>query len=805
MRILEVRDGFIKFESNEKISLSDFVRINDFEKSYIAQVIQVNNAGSTYNIYAKLIGLYNGSVTAYDRTMPSKDAEIDLFDFNKVVSSFEVKMPLIPFETPDGNKIRLDKDFLDSLLISFDEPKTLKTFADNISKQVQNVVIIDFRGNIGSDKFVAGRDFKLPLNSSSLEFMYEDCLNDATSDSKNLVKDIFKDLAEYSKTVPFVPFGALKTIVDDMVDKSHIFKLLVLKNKLAKFEKLGYFAANESEVKKLDEILGSKNYVIDLSKLDSAFQNRYFEIIFSMLAKSENKPVLIVNASNTLNKKNLKTIVQDTAIRPVLAVHSKFQFLNDIKTMFKNFLIEPSFANFETFKIYKSLLSSLTGENALFIGETSNRLPLVCSIREVDIEQTETAEEETKETAENLEAETEISIEQEESQPETELTEEQKAINEKEEKLIEGYAEDLETPSIDRETNLFDDEDTESFAQETDFHTNIDDTRTLEVPDEIIDMEEEENSEQEESNDDETVVLTEDTLIDEELPVSEETFAEPEEIRETEVTETVIEPETEPEEEIQDILMPDETLIETEPEEIPEYDNVIPQSEEEIIPETENDEFQELDLDDDSEFDEIVELDESEITDDTPVIDITDESEKEEITKEEELDREINEDVDKVFTTIKDDTISDEDLDFIDVLNEENELGEETPEEEIPLGDGMEELIELEDDNTEEGFLEPLEEINDEIPTEVETKDKEILETKSSTTPIVPVYDADIPQEDLVQSDPIEQGDTVVHAKYGTGVVEKMIKYGTKDLYSINFDNVGRRLLDPTLTELKKA
>ena len=54
-------------------------------------------------------------------------------------------------------------------------------------------------------------------------------------------------------------------------------------------------------------------------------------------------------------------------------------------------------------------------------------------------------------------------------------------------------------------------------------------------------------------------------------------------------------------------------------------------------------------------------------------------------------------------------------------------------------------------------------------------------------------------------SDPIEQGDTVVHAKYGTGIVEKMIKYGNKNLYSINFDNVGRRLLDPTLTELKKA
>ena len=42
--------------------------------------------------------------------------------------------------------------------------------------------------------------------------MYQDCLNDATADSKSLIVEIFRDLAEYSRTVPFVPFEALKNI-----------------------------------------------------------------------------------------------------------------------------------------------------------------------------------------------------------------------------------------------------------------------------------------------------------------------------------------------------------------------------------------------------------------------------------------------------------------------------------------------------------------------------------------------------------------------------------------------------------------
>ena len=198
------------------------------------------------------------------------------------------------------------------------------------------------------------------------------------------------------------------------------------------------------------------------------------------------------------------------------------------------------------------------------------------------------------------------------------------------------------------------------------------------------------------------------------------------------------------------------------------------------------------------EFDEIIELDDSEISD-TDIIVELDENPEESLS-EEDLDRSIIEDVDKVFTTIKEDTISDSDLDFIDELNNETEDAIE----EITLSEGMEELDELQDvQDEEDSFLEPLEEVSDSTNEEI-TEEKEILETRSASTPIVPVYGADIPAEDIVMSDDIEQGDTVVHAKYGNGVVEKMIKYGTKTLYSINFDNVGRRLLDPTLTELKK-
>ena len=101
----------------------------------------------------------------------------------------------------------------------------------------------------------------------------------------NKIKEIFQDLAEYSRTVDFLPFSALKTIVDDMVDRAHIFKLLVLKNKLAKFEKEGYFAIAQEEIDSLNRIINLKSSVLDLSVLNSQFQNRYLKLIYAELLK----------------------------------------------------------------------------------------------------------------------------------------------------------------------------------------------------------------------------------------------------------------------------------------------------------------------------------------------------------------------------------------------------------------------------------------------------------------------------------------------------------------------------------------
>ena len=823
MRILEVRDGFIKLESAEKIALSSFLQIDGFDKQYIAQVIQVKRAGENVIAYAKILFLYDGTLKNYDKSLPDKNAKISSFTFDILSNSIFAKNPVIAGRFVCENiDIPIDKEcFNKKTLICTDKPQTNNLILSNLAKQFEGygrVIIIDMLGVVEGSKYTAGVDFSLPLNIEGLSFMYEDCLNDTTSESKAMIKEIFLELGEYAKTVPFLPFSALKTVVDDLVDKSHVFKLLVLKNKLAKFDKDGCFAKTKTDAENLNRILESKFAIIDLSKLDMIFQNRYLSSILSILSKQKEPVQIFVESSNLINKKNIKTLVTNPDISAAFITHSRFKYINEIKNLFDNFIIEPSFNANEVFKIYNTFLNSMPKDTYLLVGEGTNYIPLVSKLEIIDTvvkteqnqTETETQNSENELSVEDLENEiTDETIKEENliypSEAE-ELEPAAKAIEKKSDDLIEKLSEEVSTAPAN--INLFEDEETEDKTlQEEDLNPleveQINEAN-LEEP-----VNRQESIEEIHSEDipEETLIQEEDSSTEDLSPELQEETA-PEEIPEVIDTDSQIsesglpvqeneEPPVIEEEPAEEITLPEEisdftgeTITENEPvQEIPALKEF----------EDNNNELGVIPLNDDnSELDELVELDaDSAADEDTILVDLGDDEEN---LSDEDLDKQIVEDVDKVFTTMKeDDEISDSDLDFIDELNEENNSDEL---EELTPSNGLEELQPLEEDNDDEGFLEPLEEVgSSQIPEE----NSEILETKNSTTPIVPVYDADIPPEDMVTSDPIEQGDTVTHAKYGTGVVEKMIKYGTKTLYSINFDNIGRRLLDPTLTEIKKS
>ena len=174
----------------------------------------------------------------------------------------------------------------------------------------------------------------------------------------------------------------------------------------------------------------------------------------------------------------------------------------------------------------------------------------------------------------------------------------------------------------------------------------------------------------------------------------------------------------------------------------------------------------------------------------------------------EELVEQVAKDVDEVFYTApqpepsidditSQDSLTEEDLDFIDDLSPDSSDNQFEVVEDLPFEDKPQPEEPVEEEVITE-IPEPVD-----IPTEFEIDENNNDDLNEQQPPVVPVY----PSEEPVLSDDapqFEQGDTVSHPKYGTGVIEKLIKYGNKTLCSISFENVGRRLLDPAISELQK-
>ncbi|MBR6127597.1 hypothetical protein IKQ21_07935 [bacterium] len=808
MKIVEVRDGIIKFEADNTVTLSSFIKVNGEEKSYVAQVIQVKPSDNI--AFAKILFLYDGELKDYDRTSPSQEAIIEPFTSEMITNAIHYTKPVVTGKTTDnsGNIVVAFSAFNKKTMICSDNNDLKNHLLKNLIKQFnyleKKVVIIDTLGSIEAKKYVAGRDFKLPLNKSSLMFMFEECLNDATADSKKTIVEIFKDLAEYSESVPFVPFGALKTIVDEMVDKSHVFKLLVLKNKLSKYNSFGYFAKTSDEVKKIETILKSDCAVIDVSKMDTIFQNRYISYIYETLAKSD--AAVILELSNTVTKKTLKSVI-DSSIATTFVSHSGFKYVSDIKSMFDNFIIFPSEGVNRLFNIYSTFLRSMDKNTYLVVGGATSYMPFISAFAPFDEkEEVKIADDEILDEINKQESELQASVETYDEEEET-SDEIIAGINEKSRDTINNIADNLETPN-----------DIDMFGEDED----IPEEENPQLQDKA------EGVEENEVIADDSVVLTEEDLKEE---IADEVSEEDDVTEQEDEVDTISEPDViayEQEEiidesdeviSVDDVsdtsseILADDDILNTEielgedfdidlGEEVVENDiqlteeeqiekQQINESNEPIELETASDEIIERDvipLDDDFNADEIVELNPEDASSDDILIDMSDD----EISPE-EIDEQVKKEVDKVYTTRKEDDFTDNDLDLIDELNNEGDTLIEVQED-----DGI--LNEL----AEQGEI--IEEYHSEELQEEKTHDEgDILETRNSTTPMVPVYDAEIPEEDLVESDPIQQGDSVNHVRFGNGVVEKLVKYGSKTLFMINFDNGGRRLLDPLLTEIKKV
>ena len=786
MRVLEIKNNLVKieFSAEDNLSLSSFVIIEDKNNPYVAQVMNIKADAVTNFAIVKLLFTFNdeGVLKNYNGTIPSTKAVVSVLPSKELLDIIPAERPLILGElAQQGVKLKVDKSILDNnLVVCSNNAENTSLLIENITKQLdKNAVIFDTEGfSDYEDKFVLGRDFKLPLNYDTINFIYDNDLEDVDATSKAIIQDIFLEVQEYIKTLPegFLPFETFLNVVDQQYKETQITQLVLLKNKLLKYKELNVFAENLKDVLSLSmSIEKAKKTVIDISNVPEKLQREVVMYSYKVMNTIGDDIYAFAKATNSLtNKVLLKQLLSKTNVSTIVVCPHEYKYISEVKGIAQNLILFAPLTLQHDFASYNTFLNKLNSDEFIIYGAHTQNIPFIVELEaledelepEYDSDEEINVQEKEEETVPETEEQEEDNgtvdgqnvIEESIQTPQEDVAEEVQENNEQEIQSEEPtIVEEVPEPEIEESETSFDDE------------AGFDELNSVDETSNDVPLEEVENisfepmedfSEEEQSVDDFSQEEFPQEMPQEEIPnILEDNEDNSDDV--VEVSEPVIEQSEYPEFDSQDDIVIDET---------PVNDNIDNNVEFTPLEDDEVGNYQVADIDslgnnEEPEID--YSLDETDITDDyqEPQIQYED---------NEAMIEQAAKDVDKFL---------------YEKLPQEDDVIPEPPVFEDYSTDEL-----TEDDLNLIGDLTPEDESSNDYAPEDITIDEQ--------PPVVPIYQA----SDINNYEPpkLAPGDRVSTHKYGEGVVEKMVKYGNKMLCSIMFPNIGKRLIDPAMAEITK-
>lgn len=764
MQVLEIKNNLVKiaYDVNDNLALSSFVIIEDTNTPYVAQVVNVKADKLTNFAIVKLLFTFNeeGILKNYNGTIPSLKSTVSILPSKELLDIIPIENNLIMGElAQQGVTLNVDKTILDNnLLVCSDNVENTNILLKNITKQIdEKIVIFDTDGLFDAEnKITFGKDFKLPLNYDTINFIYENELDDVDATSRAVIQDIFIEVQEYTKNLPegYLPFETFINVVDQQYKETQIPQLVLLKNKLIKYRDLNAFAETLKDVLSLSIAIDkSKVTIIDISEMAPVLQKEIMSYTYGVMKGINETIYSFVKVDNANSSKRLlKTFLSRDGIYTTIICRHEYKYLPELKSAAQNLILFTPQTLQHDFAAYNTFLNKLNTDEFIIYGAHTQNIPLIVELDELELDtQNDDDETESEKDIEEIPSSNVVPM-----PAPVQNTAPQENVTESPEPEIQEE-ETFKAPEVEYPDLGFDNETPSSNETPT---VDFPETETLNVTEE----------------------QPEENFTQIELP---ETFEEPE-IEEVQ--------QEEPEEDIQE-----------------NFDNEISQEpieEEVFMPETDipqveiNEDLSEQAIIEDSNISETPAEYTSQATEEqAPIYNILDDNEidyqdaePEVLPLEPEIDYSV-EDID-IEENYQEPQPYDENEAMIEQAAKDVDklIYEKLPNEDVTLDD----LSDLQSDELTEDDLNLIGDLASDNGITPEPE----LEYNEEQPPVVPIYNAEDIEPQEQQS--LEPGDRVSSPKYGEGVVEKMIKYGNKMLCSIEFPNIGRRLLDPAMTEIKK-
>ncbi len=380
--------------------------IDDSGYGVLAQVFQINYSSnnSAQNIAsAKILFTIKNSTSwlNWRGNIPAKHSYIEKIQQNELLSKLNaqaddtsVNLGVLASYNTDF-KINPSSLKNPTLIFSddfFQKIEFTNLLTDELVKTNNKIVILDFNGgfnfNNSAEKVIAGKDFKLPLNTKGIQSLYETLASDISDETRAIIEDIFIHIEDFTSSGKnlHVSFKNFKDVIETEYRQNRIVELALLKNKLIKLEKEGIFANKRSETTSFIRNFNDNDIIIiDLSQISILWHKYFVEYIIDYnIFNKQNDFFLILNTNSyNLDSKVInKLFIQglSSGIKPITITHFESELNKQLLSFAKNMLLFAPKTNSKEFIEFSNFLSKLGNNEILVYGQVSKYIPLFVQV-----------------------------------------------------------------------------------------------------------------------------------------------------------------------------------------------------------------------------------------------------------------------------------------------------------------------------------------------------------------------------------------------------------------------------------------
>ena len=403
MKLIEIRNNLIKlsYEENERPTLGQFIALTGDEKSYVAQYVNLKADNINNFAVAKLMFSFtqDGVVSEYDGSAPSIGSKIVELPANELLD-------LLPLETPlkigqisgCGDELNVDISIFEGNFTVFCENDYEKTtLISNCVRQLfrmkEKSVIIDIDDLFGEyNRITLGQDFKLPLNSEFIDFIFEHDLKNTDAATKAVIQDIFYAVQQYIKTLDnqYLPVENFIDVVTAQYKETQMPELALLKNKLLKYKDAGIFANEPQEYLQLEDKLKERNcVVVNLKDADGELQKDIIAYIHKLLETFDKYVYYFVPLKDdNSDKKLLKRLINHSHVFTTVFASHLYKYASELKSHAQNIMFFAPQTMQNDFAAYNTFLNKLSPTEGIIYGKLTQGIPLIISLDNLELDLT---------------------------------------------------------------------------------------------------------------------------------------------------------------------------------------------------------------------------------------------------------------------------------------------------------------------------------------------------------------------------------------------------------------------------------